>query len=236
VSSGFDNIDVKACDEYNIKVINVYGGNVTSAAEHTFALILAAAKDLSRKNDKMKKGIFDNVSNLNTQLYGRIIGIVGVGRIGSLVAKYARAFGMKVLGNDINPKLKNKYKWIKFVSLNQLLRSSDIITLHTPLDESTYHIINKTNMKLIKREAIFINCSRGGTVDEAALLNSLSNGKLSYAGLDVFENEPLFNKRFTKLSNVILSPHTAGKTAESKKRMSEIAANNIVRHYKATRK
>jgi D-3-phosphoglycerate dehydrogenase / 2-oxoglutarate reductase len=231
VSSGFDNIDIKACGEYKIIVINVYGGNVTSAAEHTFALILAAAKDLTRKNDKIRKGIFDNITNVNTELYGKTIGVLGVGRIGSQVAKYARAFGMKVLGNDINPKLKNKYKWIKFVSLNQLLKASDIITLHTPLDESTYHIINKLNIKLIKHGAIFINCSRGGTVDETALLNSLSNEKLSYAGLDVFENEPSFNKQFTKLSNVILTPHTAGKTAESKKQMSEIAANNIIRYY-----
>ncbi len=180
----------------------------------------------------MKRGIFDNISRINTELYCRTIGIIGVGRIGSLVAKYSRAFGMKVIGNDINPKLKNKYKWIKFVSLNQLLKASDVITIHTPLDDSTYHLINKSNIHQMKSDSIFINCSRGGTVDEMALIKLLQKKKLRYAGLDVFENEPGFNKQFRKLDNVILSPHTAGKTVESKKRMSILAAENIIRQYK----
>jgi D-3-phosphoglycerate dehydrogenase / 2-oxoglutarate reductase len=232
VSSGFDNVDIKSCKEYGITTLNVYGGNVISAAEHTFALILAASKNLIAMNSKMSKGIFDNASTINTELYGKTIGIVGVGRIGSLVAKYARSFGMKVVGNDINLKLKNKYKWIKFVSLNQLLKSSDIITIHTPLDESTYHIINRKNIILLKRDAIFINCSRGGTVDEKELIKLLQKKKLRYAGIDIFESEPAFNKQFTKLNNVILTPHAAGKTVESRKRMSILSAENIIRHYK----
>lgn len=195
-------------------------------------MILASSKNLDTNNAKMQRGIFDNVTNVNTEVYGKAIGLIGVGRIGSQVAKYSQAFGMKVLGNDINPKLKNKYKWVKFVSLNQLLKSSDIISIHTPLDESTYHIINSSNIKLIKTGVIFINCARGGTVDEKALLKVLQSKKMRYAGIDVFENEPEFNKQFTKLDNVILTPHIAGKTSESKKGMSLIAAENILRHYK----
>jgi D-3-phosphoglycerate dehydrogenase len=231
-SSGFDNIDIKACRELEIKTINVYGGNAVSAAEHTFAFILGIFKNIIHNNQRMKLGIFDNASNINTELYGKTIGIIGVGRIGARVAEYARAFGMKVAGNDINPKLKNRYKWIKFMSLNRLLKQSDVVTVHTPLDESTYHLIDKNNIRLLKKNAVIINCARGGIIDEQSLIDALKKNKIFYAGIDVFENEPKFNKHFAKLNNVILSPHLAGKTSESKKRMAVMAAENILKELK----
>lgn len=217
---------------HGIDVTNVYGGNTIAAAEHTMMLILAAVKNLIHKNSEMKKGIFNNSNPVNTELYGQTLGIVGVGRIGSIVSEYAKGFGMKVIGNDINPKLKIKYKRIKFTTLNNLLKLSDVVTIHTPLDRTTLHLLNKNNLKLLKKNAVIINCSRGGIIDEIALIKLLEQKKIQYAGLDVFENEPNFNKKFTKLDKVILTPHVAGKTIESKEKMAMIAAENIIKYYK----
>lgn len=229
ISSGFDNIDLEACNRYKIKILNVHGGNSISTAEHTFSLILSAVKSLIIHNNNMKRGKFEQQAKINIELFDKTLGIIGVGRVGSQVAKYARAFGMKVAGNDINPKLKNKYKWIRFTSLENLLKVSDIVTVHTPLDELTYKMINKKNIKLLKPNSIVINCARGGIIDELSLIEQLKKNKITYAGLDVFENEPDFNLKFLDLKNVILTPHVAGKTVESKKRMSEFAARNIIK-------
>ncbi|MCI0714887.1 MAG: phosphoglycerate dehydrogenase, partial [Chlorobi bacterium] len=165
VSSGFDNIDVISCTKLGIKVMNVPGANSISAGEFTIALILLIKKNIIRANYDMKRGIFDYKEFSNSELYSKTIGIIGVGRVGSYVAKISKALGMKILGNDIIPALKNKYKWIKFVSLNTLLKSSDIVTIHTPLDESTRHLINKAGISQMHKDAVLINCSRGGTVD-----------------------------------------------------------------------
>lgn len=236
VSSGFDNIDINECRKRKIDVINVLGGNSISAGEFTLALILASAKNLIIANDDMNKGTFDNTRSMNIELFGKTIGIIGVGRVGSYVARLSHSFGMKILGNDINKKLITKYKRVKFVSLNTLLKSSDIITLHIPLNETTRRLINRNNIKLIAKNSILINCSRGGTIDEAALINALKKNKIRYAGIDVFEKEPDFNKDFLKLKNVILSPHFAGKTVESRKRMAVISAGKIIKYFSGNRK
>ncbi len=227
-SSGFDNIDVDFCKKAGITVLNTPEGNYFSAAEHTFALILSIAKNISNANNYMKKGIFDYQKFNNLELNGKIIGIIGVGRIGSYMAKLAKAFNMNVLGNDINKSLSRKYKWISFVSLEKLLRQSDIVTLHTPLDKSTHHILNSKNLPIMKRSSVLINCSRGGTIDEKSLIKLLKSKKIHYAGIDVFENEPEFNKQFTALNNVTLTPHLAGKTKESKERISSQIAERIL--------
>ncbi len=231
VSAGFDNIDISSCRKYTIDAMNVAGANSTSAAEFTFAAILAITKNIIPASSDMKKGVFDYRRYSNTELYGKTIGIIGVGRIGSKVAKLARAFGMNILGNDIDPKVKQKYSFIKFISLNKLLAGSDIITIHTPLNSTTENIINKNNLKLFKRSSTLINCSRGGTVDEIALIDSLKKNKLHYSAVDVFKSEPSFNKNFTKLNNVLLSPHLAGKTAESRQRMGLEAAKKVTDYF-----
>lgn len=231
VSAGFDNIDIAACSKHKIDVMNVAGANSTSAAEFTFASILAITKNIIPASVDMKKGIFNYRKINNIELSGKTIGIIGVGRIGSKVAKLARAFGMNVIGNDIDPKVRAKYKFIKFTSLNRLISSSDIVTIHTPLDKTTKNIINKNNLKLFKSTSILINCSRGGTVEENALIESLKENKLHYSAVDVFENEPSFNKNFTKLNNVLLSPHLAGKTVESRQRMGIEAAKKVTEYF-----
>lgn len=232
ISAGFDNVDIKYARKIGINVMNVAGANSTSAAEFTWALILAINKRLLRADVMMKSGIYDYNKFTNSEVAGKTIGIIGVGNIGSKVAKLARAFGMKILGNDIKPSLKNRYSYVKFISLNNLLSSSDYVTIHTPLDYSTKYLINKSNIKLMQKHSVLINCSRGGTVEESALIAALKKGNITYAGIDVFEKEPAFNKDFTKLNNVILTPHLAGKTVESKERMARAAAEKIINFYK----
>ncbi len=231
VSAGYDNIDLAAAKKFKIDVMNVAGANSTSAAEFTLGVILAIAKNLIPASVDMKKGKFDYSRYKNYELYGKTLGIIGVGRIGSKVAGLARAFGMKINGNDINRKVKAKYPFIKFTSLNSLITTADIVTIHTPLKRTTENIINSKNIKLFSKSAILVNCSRGGTVDEKALINALANDKLHYAAVDVFETEPGFRKNFTKLDNILLTPHLAGKTAESKQRMGLEAAEKVRNYF-----
>lgn len=236
VSAGFDNLDVFRAAKLGINVMNVAGANSTSAAEFTWALILAITKRLHKADSMMKSGVFNYSGFSNTELKGKTIGIIGVGNIGSKVARIAKTFGMKILGNDIKPVLKKKYPYVKFVSLNKLLTYSDVVTIHTPLDDSTKHLINRNNIRLMQKHAVLINCSRGGTADEKALIAALKSGRILYAGIDVFENEPAFNKTLAKMNNVILTPHLAGKTVESKERMALVAAEKIINFYKKSGK
>jgi D-3-phosphoglycerate dehydrogenase / 2-oxoglutarate reductase len=235
VSSGFNNIDIRECRNNGINVMNAAGGNSISAAEFTMALILAAYKSVIPANEAMKKGRFDFRVYDNSELSGKTIGIIGVGRVGSKVASMARAFDMNILGNDIDLKVKKKYRYIKFVSLKELLRSSDIVTIHTPLDESTGNLINSEGLKLMRKRSLLVNCARGGIVNEKALKIRLRKNSLFYSAIDVFESEPLFDREFTSFKNVILTPHLAGKTSESRKRMSVLAAENIQKYFSKNR-
>jgi phosphoglycerate dehydrogenase-like enzyme len=195
------------------------------------ALILAVYKSLIPANEAMKKGRFDFSVYDNSELNGKTIGIIGVGRVGSKVASMARAFNMNILGNDIDPKVKKKYRFIKFVSLKKLLGSSDIVTIHTPLDESTVNLINSERLKLMRDSSLLVNCARGGIVNEKALKARLKKNNMFYSALDVFENEPSFDKEFSSFKNVILTPHLAGKTSQSSRRISVLAAKKISRYY-----
>jgi phosphoglycerate dehydrogenase-like enzyme len=230
-SSGFDNIDVKHTKNRRINVLNVPDGNFVPAAEHTFGLILAISKNIIGAHLKMKKRKFDS-SFRNFELQGKRIGIIGVGRVGSYVARIAKSFNMRVLGNDIDNSVIRKYKWIRFLPLNDLIESCDIVSVHTPLDNSTVDLLNGKNLKLLRSNAVLINCARGGIVNEKALIDLLKRKKIYYAGLDVFKNEPEIDKRFCTLGNVILSPHLAGKTIESAERISVQLAERIVMYFK----
>ncbi|MGH2575162.1 MAG: hydroxyacid dehydrogenase [Ignavibacteria bacterium] len=230
-SSGYDNIDVEHAIKNGIKVFNVPKGNFISAAEHTFALILSISKNVITANNDMRKPVFDFTKYNNFELADKIIGIVGVGRVGSHVARIAKAFKMKILGCDIDKSLIAKYEWIKFVNLKNILLKSDILTIHTPLNETTLNMIGEKELKFMKKESVLINCARGGIINEASLIKALKNNQFKYAGLDVFVNEPHFNKEFSSLKNIILTPHLAGKTRESKERMSVQLAESIINYY-----
>jgi D-3-phosphoglycerate dehydrogenase len=230
-SSGFDNIDSAYSAKKGLYIINVPFGNYVSAAEHTLALILSIMKSINTADTDMKNGIFDASRYSNAELQGKTIGIVGVGRVGSYVARLSRAFSMNILGNDINRSLIKKYRWIEFVNLDVLLKRSDIITIHTPLDRSTFNMINKKRLRLLKKDAILINCARGGIINEEGLIHLLKKGKFHYAGIDVFLNEPEILDEFRDMNNIIITPHLAGKTKESKERISIQLALSIVKHF-----
>ncbi len=230
-SSGFDNVDVVYCRENKIKVLNVPFGNYISAAEHTIALILNILKSIDKANSDVKNGIFDEKIYANHEFAGKRIGIVGVGKVGSHVAKLSRAFGAIVMGNDIKKTLKNRYKWIKFKELTSLIKESDIVSVHTPLDDSTRNLLDGKKLNLLKSSAILINCARGGIVNEKELIKLLKLKKIYYAGIDVFNNEPGIDIGFKRLNNVILTPHLAGKTVESRKRISVQLAGRIIDYY-----
>lgn len=231
ISTGYDNIDIVYSAKNGIAIMNVAGANSTAAAEFTMGMILAAVKGIVDADKIVKKGKFDAAGFRNTELNGKTIGIIGVGRIGSRVARLSKAFGLNIAGNDIDPAVKKKYRFINFCSLNKLLEISDIVTIHTPLDKSTKYLLNKNNLTRLKKNSVLINCSRGGTVEESALIKALSSGRILYAGIDVFENEPRVNKKLLKLKNVILTPHLAGKTVESKEAMGKAAAEKIVKYF-----
>jgi len=230
-SSGIDHIDMEYARASGIKVINVPNGNFISAAEHTFALILGIVKNLIPFHQDMKAGVFDSKKHLNRELFGKTIGIIGVGRVGSHVAKIARALQMRVVGNDIRISLKQKYKWITFAPLKKLLNISDVVTVHTPLNRSTKDLISAKEISMMKRSAILINCARGEIVNERALVSSLKTGRIAYAGIDVFENEPAIRKELIAQNNVLLTPHVAGKTKESDQRISTELANSICKFF-----
>jgi len=235
-SSGFDNVDIAACRLHKIKVTNVPGATFIPAAEHTIAMILSVTKNLIPADRDMKNGVFEFKRYSNTELFEKTIGIIGLGKVGSHVGKIARSFGMVVLGNDIDKSLAIKYKWIKFLSLKALLSKSDFVTVHTPLDKTTRNLINEKNIALLKKGAILVNCARGGIINENALIDSLKDKKLSYACIDVFTDEPKVNDELLKLENVVLTPHLAGKTKESKQRVSVQLAGIISDYYDWKRK
>jgi D-3-phosphoglycerate dehydrogenase len=227
-SSGFDNVDYLYAKKLGFKVLNVPDGNYISAAEHTLALILAISKNIYNSSNRISKTAFSSSAYVNIELYHKTIGIIGIGRVGSYLAKLCRAFEMTILGNDIKKNLVNKYKWIHFCRLKYLVKHSDIISVHTPFDKSTENLISRKLMRDFKKDSILINCARGGIVDENVLIFLLKTGKLFYAGIDVFKNEPNINSDFKKLRNVILTPHQAGKTEESKIRISLKLAESLI--------
>ncbi len=214
-SRGVDNIDTKYAAIKNIKIINSGGANSISAAEHTIGLILDVFKRISLSDKIVRKGNFKNTDFQRRELYGKKIGIIGIGKVGSHVAKISNAFGMKIIANDIDRNVKKIYNNLDFQSLSFLLKHADIISVHIPYTKENRKFISKEKLELLNENSVFINTSRGGVIDEKHLLKLLKAGKIKFAALDVFEHEPNINHEFFKLKNVILTNHIAGKTVES---------------------
>lgn len=230
---GFDNIDVNAATKKGIPITNTPGVSTDAVAEHTFALILALTKRLVEANSFTKAGKYKGwkpMQLLGSELKGKILGIVGLGRIGAGVAERAgKGMGTKVLYYDIrrNKDFEKEFH-AKFVSLSELLKKSDFVSIHVPLFPSTHHLISSKELAQMKKTAYLVNTSRGPVVDEKALVEALQKKQIAGAGLDVYEFEPHLTKGLTKLNNVVLTPHTASATIEARTAMSELAAQNIV--------
>ena len=227
---GLDNIDLEAAKERGIKVVNSPGASSRSVAELAIALMFNVARKIAFADRKMREGTWAKKQAMGIELEGKTLGVVGFGRIGYEVARIAHALGMKVLLYDPYPN-EERAKEVggTFTSLEDLLRESDVVTLHVPLIDATYHLINEERLKLMKPTAILINAARGAVVDTEALVKALQEGWIAGAGLDVFEEEPLpADHPLTKLDNVVLTPHIGASTVEAQMRAGVQVAEQIV--------
>ena len=223
---GVDTIDVDAATERGIAVLTAPSGNTISAAELTFALLLALVRRVAAADRSMKSGAWDRKSFTGTELYGKTLGLVGAGRIGSEVARRARAFGMRVVAFDpyLAPERAVELE-IELAPLEQVVERADAITVHVPLTDATHGLLDAAMLARAKRGAVIVNCARGGIVDEPALIAALRDRRLGGAALDVYEQEPLpADHPLRTLDNVLLTPHLGASTAEAQRNVAlEIA-------------
>lgn len=230
---GFDNIDIEAAKQRGIFVTNTPGVLTEAVAEHTFALLMAATRRIVESDRFTREGKYkqwEPFGFIGPQVWGKTIGIIGLGRIGSWVGMIAfSGFRMKILYYDVkrNPEFEMENQ-ATFAQIDQILPQADFITIHVPLLPETKHLINDEKLKLMKNSAILVNTSRGPVVDENALVQALKNGTIAAAALDVFENEPNLADGLVGLPNAILTPHIASATKEAREAMSKIAAENII--------
>jgi len=213
---GLDNIDVAAAKEKGIQVANTPAATTISVAEHTFGLMLAAVRNHGKANLSMKAHKWEKKTFSGTELYEKTLGIIGSGRIGLEVSRRALAFGMQVLVYDVIDVQSDLY--IKQVSLDDLLAKSDLISLHLPLTDQTRHMISDEEFAKMKDGVILVNASRGGVVDEKALLAALVSGKVRAAAIDVFEKEPPDDFALIDHPNVLVTPHIGAAAKEGQKR------------------
>ncbi len=225
---GLDNVDVDAASKKGIIVVNTPGGNTISTAEHTFSMMLALSRNIPQADYSTKKGEWERKKFMGVELYGKVLGIAGLGRIGTEVAKRALSFEMRVLAFD--PYLsteKAKELGIESVDLKTLLKEADYITVHTPLTDETKHMISDKEFGLMKKGVRIINCARGGIVDEAALVKAIEAGKVAGAALDVYEEEPPKDSKLLKLDKVVLTPHLGASTEEAQVNVAIDIANTV---------
>jgi D-3-phosphoglycerate dehydrogenase len=233
---GYNNIDVEYASQRGIVVTNTPDPVIEPTAEHAFALMLAAARRVSecdrrlRFPNGLKWGVLEN---LGQTLYGKTLGIVGMGRIGQALARRALASGMNIVYYNrtrLVPEIEIRYQ-AEWMEMSELLKVADVISLHTPLTHDTHHLINSDSLQLMKPTAILVNTARGPVVDEAALAEALGNKRIFAAALDVYEFEPQINEKLLELDNVILAPHNGTATVEARNEMSRYAAQNIIRFF-----
>src|SRR5437763_7002641 len=220
--TGVDNIDVPAATRRGIAVMNAPGANTVSAAEHAMGLLLALVRHIPWAAEAMRRGEWDRKRFEGTELRGKTIGIVGLGRIGGHVAQVARAFGMQLVGHDpyLAPGRAAELQ-VKLLPLDQLLRQADVVTLHVAYTEQTHHLINTERLQLMKPTAVLINTARGELVDEQAVAEAVRAKRIAGAAIDVFAVEPLpADSPLRQLPGVILTPHLAASTAEAQERVS----------------
>jgi len=214
---GLDNVDLATATKRGIIVMNSPLGNTISTCEQTFALMLALSRNIPQADLSVRKGAWERSKFKGTELYGKTLGIIGLGRIGREVAKRALSFGMKVLSYDpfISEEVAKSLE-VSLGSLEELLQNSDYITIHTPLTEQTKNLISEREFSLMKPQARIINCARGGIIDESALYKALKEKKIAGAALDVYEKEPPpKDSPLFELDNIVLSPHLGASTEEA---------------------
>jgi glyoxylate reductase len=230
---GFNNIDVEYAKSKRIYVTNTPGVLTEATADIAWALILAVARKIIPADKFVREGKFKGWKPklfLGYEIYGKILGIIGMGRIGQAVARRATGFGMKILYHNrkrLPDKVEKLYN-ATYVDLETLLKTSDFISVNVPLTDETYHLLDEKRLHLLKPNAILVNTARGPVVDEKALYKLLKEGKIAGAGFDVYENEPLLTPGLEKLDNVVLLPHIGSATFETRSKMSIMVAENVI--------
>lgn len=225
---GLDNIDVEYAQSKNITVVNTPAASTESVAEHVFALLLSKARDIPRADHAMREGKWIKKELMGIELLGKTLGVIGFGQIGSRLGEIAAAFGMNVLAYDvIDVSERAQQVGAQVVSLQELLSESDFISLHVPLLPSTRNLISQKEMAKMKEKAVLINTSRGGVIDEKALHEALTQGKIQ-AALDVFEQEPPAQSPLLSAEGIVLTPHIAGSTEEAQKRAGIEVAQKVL--------
>ncbi len=230
---GYNNIALEAAENAGVHVANTPSVLTEACADFTIGLILAVGRKLKPAEDYLRQGKFDGwdpLGFLGTEMNGRTLGILGMGRIGSAVARRAKAFGLEIVyhnRNRLGEKDEQELNADYLPSLKELARQSDILSIHCPLNEQTHHAVNADLIGLMPEGAIIINTARGPIIDEKALADALHSGRLGGAGLDVFEEEPAVHPRLQDAPNCVLTPHIASATWETRRAIGQLAANAI---------
>ena len=232
--AGVDNIDVTAATRKGILVMNTPGGNTISAAEHTMALMLAMCRKIPQANISLHLKKWERKRFQGTELFGKTLGLIGLGKIGKEVAIRAKAFGMKVISHDplVSPESVSGFE-IQLVSMEEIWKNADIISVHTPLNDRTKNLISYNELSKCKAGVALLNCARGGIVNEKDLLRALKEGKVSAAGLDVFESEPPeFGTGLIQHPAVVATPHLGASTEEAQQKVAVQIAEQIIKYFK----
>ncbi|MEH7414424.1 phosphoglycerate dehydrogenase [Neobacillus drentensis] len=226
---GVDNIDVNAATRKGIIVINAPGANTMAATEHTLAMMLALARKIPQAHQKTAGGEWDRNSFKGVELYKKTLGIIGMGKIGTEVAKRSKSFGMNILAFDpyLTEDRAKKLGIIK-ASLDLIAQDSDFITVHTPLTNDTRGLINDDYLSKTKKGVRFVNCARGGIIDEKALVRAIQSGHVAGAALDVFEQEPVANNELLQNPNIIVTPHLGASTVEAQEKVAQEVSAEII--------
>jgi D-3-phosphoglycerate dehydrogenase len=226
---GVDNIDLEAASKKGIMVINAPQSNIISAAEHTMALLLSLCRRIPDAVNSLREGKWERKEFEGVELYHKVMGIIGLGRIGTLVAHRCQAFGMQVIAHDPYVSVERAQKLgVELVGdLEDLLRRSDFITVHLPKNPDTYHLLGKREFAVMKEGVRILNVARGGVIDEEALLEALESGRVAGAGLDVFEEEPPADFRLVRHPRVVATPHLGASTHEAQDRAGLMIAEQV---------
>ena len=234
--TGLDNVDQEAARSLGIRVSNTPAANAVSVAEHVFALLLALERHLVAAGNDLRRGVWEKSKYMGRELSGRRLGLAGFGRIGREVATRARAFGMDVWASDpLLAEWPSDFAWVRRSTLEELLPEVDVLSIHVPLVDGTRALIGAGELSRMKKDAVLVNCARGGVVDEAALHAALASGALRGAALDVFETEPPGEHPLLALPNVVATPHLGASTAEAQGRAGLEAARIVIEALEATR-
>ncbi|MBM7694736.1 D-3-phosphoglycerate dehydrogenase [Peribacillus deserti] len=228
---GIDNIDVASATKHGVVVVNAPDGNTISTAEHTFAMMASLARNIPQAHSSLKQKEWKRAKFIGTELYGKNLGIVGMGRIGGEIAKRAKAFGMDVYVYDpFFSAERAKSLNVKAVPLEELMKSADFITVHTPLTKETKGLINETNLKICKKGVYLLNCARGGIIDEDALYQAIMEKHVAGAAFDVFVEEPPFGNKLLELDEIIVTPHLGASTKEAQLNVATQVAQEVLQY------